>query len=125
VNGDCAQGVVYDLRNASDEREAATASGRVRSTGFVTVGDELAQRSPGLCSATLQRQFIVDRELHAAQAGGVDDNRLEMSGLKLAPSSHDDMDMWVPGVAVNRGYPWWRATCIAPKLLHCGACQCL
>jgi hypothetical protein len=103
LNRNCAQGAVYDLRNASDEPK--TASGRVRSAGFVSTGDELAQWSPGLRSATLHRKFIVERELHVAQAGGIDDNSPEVSRFELAPGSHDNVDVRMLGIAMYRRYP--------------------
>jgi hypothetical protein len=70
-------------------------------------------------------ELVADRQFHPRQAWLRYDNALEPTGCNLAPSRHDDVDMRVSRVAMNRRYPRRCAAGVTPELIHCGARQLL
>jgi hypothetical protein len=123
VGGDGVQCTVENLREASEELEASCVPTGSLSRAHVYISHDQTQRNSMRRVASLPRQLTARGSFHSGEATRIDDNSPEAPWLHLSSGRHDDVDVGVVRVAMNRGNPWRRSTRIPTQLVHCGTCK--
>jgi hypothetical protein len=123
MSGDCTQGAVEDLCEATNKPKTVCVPASRRLTNVVRVGDEQPHGRSRRHSVSLPRQLAAHRQLHVRKARRVDDDCPELATLDFSLCGHDDVHVRVLCVAVNCGNPGRRAAGITPQLVHCSPCQ--